>query len=250
MRLLVTRPAEDADALAEKLQAMGHDVVRQPLLSIRFHEDALPGAPEGDTPRVQAFLVTSANGARALGRFAETGGGDFTTAIFDIPVIAVGPASAAAARTAGFAHVHEAGGDVSALADHAAGLCRPGQGPLIHVSGQAVAGDLQGLLEARGFAAGRVVAYEAVAAAAFEPEVEQHLRAGAVDGVLFYSARTARIFRTLAERGRLGAYLAPVTAFCLSGAVAAVLADAGFGCVRVAVLPTEQGMLDLLPVLG
>ncbi len=39
MRLLVTRPSEDADALAAKLELLGHQVISSPLLHIAPRAD-------------------------------------------------------------------------------------------------------------------------------------------------------------------------------------------------------------------
>lgn len=63
MRVIVTRPAEDAADLAATLSGMGHETILAPLLDIRL-------APDADLPALpwQAVLITSANGARALAR--------------------------------------------------------------------------------------------------------------------------------------------------------------------------------------
>ncbi|HEX7775548.1 MAG TPA: uroporphyrinogen-III synthase, partial [Parvibaculum sp.] len=79
MRLLVTRPDEDAGPLAAALAAMGHEAVVAPLLTIRMLRDvALPDQ------RWQAILITSANGARALALRRAA------VALASVPVVAVG----------------------------------------------------------------------------------------------------------------------------------------------------------------
>ena len=67
MRLLLTRPEEDAAPLADELSALGHSVVLAPMMRVRFVDGMVP-----DLDGVQAVLLTSANGARALAR--ATGG--------------------------------------------------------------------------------------------------------------------------------------------------------------------------------
>jgi uroporphyrinogen-III synthase len=102
MRLLVTRPLDESQALAERLEARGHQAAIEPLLTIA--PDLLaPLSLEG----VQALLFTSANGVRAFALRSPRR---------DLPVYAVGPATAAAAREIGCATVESAGGDVRALA--------------------------------------------------------------------------------------------------------------------------------------
>ncbi len=84
MRVLVTRPKEDAEETAQLLAARGHQALVAPLLETRFFDGAALTL-EG----VQAVLATSANGVRALAR---------RTARRDVPLFAVGPQTAEAAK--------------------------------------------------------------------------------------------------------------------------------------------------------
>ena len=60
MRILITRPRDDAEPFARAVMALGHDAVIEPLLDIVYPAGALL-----DLKGVQAILLTSANGARA-----------------------------------------------------------------------------------------------------------------------------------------------------------------------------------------
>ena len=230
-RLLVTRPEQDAVATAGRLGALGHDAVVTPLMSVHV----LPG-PALDLAGVQALLVTSANGARAL---AERQAG----AIPRLPVLAVGDATAQAARDAGFADVESAGGDVDDLARLAAARLGPGRGALLHVAGSKVAGDLAGRLAAAGYLYRREVLYDARPVDRLPAAAAAVLASGDAAGVLLYSPRTAALFRDLVRAAGLADALADVTAFCLSANVAA-RAGAGWRRVIVAAQPTEQALMD------
>lgn len=87
--LLVTRPAEDAEATAKKLRTRGYEPVLSPLLTITVLADA----PLPDLADYRGIIVTSANGVRAL---AERTGrrGDL--------IMAVGDHTATRARALGF----------------------------------------------------------------------------------------------------------------------------------------------------
>lgn len=232
MRLLVTRPDEDAGPLVEALTALGHNTISAPLLAIHPVENAV--VP--DTPW-QAILITSANGARAIAARREM------ARLAQVPVFTVGEASAAAARVAGFADVLAAGGDVHALVGLVLGHLSPGGGPILHVAGAVTAGDLKGMLEARGFSVERVVCYEAVAVDELPEAAATALRAGEVDGALFYSPRTARQFADLVRKAGREQELVTLTAYCLSGAVAEALAGLPFRAVVVAAEPTQTSLL-------
>ena len=97
MRVLVTRPLEDARETEAALKVRGHDAVVAPLLFVNFHD-----GPEMDLAGIQAILATSANGVRALAR---------RTARRDLPLLAVGPQTAEAARESGFEDVKSADGE-------------------------------------------------------------------------------------------------------------------------------------------
>ena len=53
MRLLITRPAADARALAGELEARGHSVLCAPVIEIVMKPDVEPEEPEVD-PEVKA----------------------------------------------------------------------------------------------------------------------------------------------------------------------------------------------------
>ncbi|MEP0338336.1 MAG: uroporphyrinogen-III synthase [Alphaproteobacteria bacterium] len=229
-RILVTRPEQDAAATAARLRDLGHDPLITPLMAVRF----LPGPPL-DLAGVQALLVTSANGARALA--ARQAGSNIP-----LPVLAVGDATARAARDLGFPDVESAGGDVDDLARLAAERLRPGDGALLHVAGSKVAGDLAGMLAQAGYTYRRSVLYDARPVAAL-PQAAQAVLADGAAGVLLYSPRTAALFRDLVLAAGLDGFVENLTAFCLSANVAG-RAGAGWRRVVVAARPTEPSLMD------
>ena len=64
MRLLITRPREDAEPLAEILRRRGIEVILEPLLEVTYDD-----GPGVDLDGVQALLVTSAAGAANATRY-------------------------------------------------------------------------------------------------------------------------------------------------------------------------------------
>ena len=243
MRLLVTRPEADAGRLMAELARCGHEAVMAPLMDIHHFEDAeLPKRAAGHD--WQAILITSANGARALAARSEAG------SLKDVPVFAVGRASAEAASAAGFTNVRSADGDVEALADLVGSELEPEAGPLLHVAGSVTAGDLQVMLGVKGFEVARAVLYEARAAKILPDTAHAALEARDVDGVLLYSPRTARLFMSLVRAADLDGTLAGIEAFCLSDAVAheagGEAENAFFRAVHVADRPEQAALIELV----
>ena len=235
-RLLVTRPAADAASLAEALAARGIEVLIEPMLSIE-----IVTGPTLDLDGVQALLVTSANGARALAR---------RTRVRDLPVLAVGEASACAARGEGFARVESAGGDAAALAALAIDRLDPGAGALLHAAASDVAGDLAGRLGGAGFAYRREVLYRARATERLSPAAVAALREGGVDGVLFFSPRTAATFVTLMVKAGLAISARRLDAYCLSPAVAEAAEKLTWKRVAVAARPEQGELLTVIDRAG
>lgn len=232
MRLLITRPRDDAEALAATLRRLGIDALIEPLIDV---VDVASPAP--DMTGVQALLVTSANGVRAFARRQPDRA---------VKVLAVGDSSAAAARDLGFRSVRSAQGDVKALAALVRAELDPKAGALLHVAASDVAGDLAGALGRAGFDYRRAVLYQAIASDRFSDEARAALQGGALDGVVLFSPRTAGAFVALARRAGLAERCRDLIAFCLSRAVADNAAALSWRDVIVARRPDQASLIDAI----
>jgi uroporphyrinogen-III synthase len=232
LRALVTRPSEEASALAAALAKRGVDTLIEPLMEVYFRAAASP-----DLSDVQAVLCTSANGVRALAR---------ASAERRLPLLAVGDATAERARVEGFTSVASAGGDAADLVRLAAARLDPREGRLLHVCGSAVAGDLAGDLRKRGFAVERSILYEATPIAGLSPAATDAIGSGMVDFALFFSPRTAAIFVRLASDGGVASGCGTMTALSIS-----TTADAALGTLTwrercIAERPEQRSLLVAL----
>jgi uroporphyrinogen-III synthase len=201
--------------------------VIEPLLSI----EPLPVAL--DLAGVQAIAVTSANAAPALGAASH------------LPVFAVGPASAAAARAAGCIRVVSAGGDAASLARLIVASCRPEGGAILHPGGTEVRQGLAEALSEEGFRVLRQAVYRARPAQELSAATCAALREG-IDAVLLFSPRTALIFCDLVARHGLERCLGATDACCLSAAVAQSCRRLAWRCVRIAARPDQDALVELL----
>jgi len=231
-RWLVTRPREEAERFADAMRDRGLDPVVAPILEI---EPVDPGRI--DLADVQAVLATSRNGIDALARRVKRR---------DLPVLAVGDATAQLARSLGFRDVASAAGDGDDLADLARARLDPAAGVLLHPSGEDVARDLPALLAPAGFTVRRIVLYRARPVAALPSAAVAALAHPGLAGVVFFSPRTAKVFATLAARVELTHRLAGLTAVCLSPAVAQALDPSPWRAVRIADRPDSPSLLARL----
>ena len=231
MRLLVTRPAEDARETAEALRAAGHEVVIEPMLTPRPLGAEIP-----PLDGYQALLFTSRNGVRS---FAEASGAR------GISVFAVGDATAKAARHAGFTAVASAAGDAERLAALIQEQLTPSAGRLLHATGRESSDTLEASLGGAGFDVVRLELYEAVPAMNLSENVRTRLETGSLDAIVFFSPRTAHTFGTLIAAANLAKVRATLTAYCLSPAVAEA-AGQGWARTRVAKQPNQAALLALI----
>lgn len=235
-RLLVTRPVADAERFADALRARGIEAVIAPVLSIEIDQDA---APDVDT--ATALAVTSVNGLRAFASLSPRR---------DLPVFAVGARTAAAAQAAGFTVAATGDGGVEDLAAVIAGAGLPDGAHLYHPCGRDRAGDLPGLLVARGITCRQESLYAAEKAEQLPEAAADSLTAGTVDGAAFFSPRSARHFATLVKRAGLADRCVLLTAFCLSPSVAAAAAELEWRQIMAAAAPSADALLEVISANG
>jgi uroporphyrinogen-III synthase len=207
--VLVLRPEPGASATARRARALGLAPVVAPLFVIGPRRWDAPPATS-----VDALMLTSANAVRH--------GGPALLRYADLPVFAVGSATADAARAAGFRTVHAGERDGQAVV---AAMVASGIGCVLHLSGREVAA-----VDPRGIAITRVAVYAGDVLPA--PDLP-------TDGVaLIHSVRAARRFAAIVPQ-RVDQQLV---------AISAAVADAagrGWAGVAVAATPDDAAMLAL-----
>lgn len=236
MRVLVTRPAGDAEETAALLRGRGHDPLIAPLLGVTYH-DGHALHLEG----VQAILATSANGVRAFAR---------RTSRRDFPVFAVGSQTAQAARDAGFTEVRNADGNSETLGAAVRGWADPKAGALLHAAGAQAEGHIARVLETAGYVVRTEVLYAVPAVAQFPPAARAALAENRLEAVLLYSARGAQAFADCIASAALQSACARLIACCISEAAAKPLAGLAFKAVRIAARPNQAALLDCLDGIG
>ena len=202
---MVVRPEPGNTATADRLRAAGHDVIAQPLFAV-VPVAWTPPDPAG----FDALLLTSANALRH--------GGDGLAALASLPVIAVGQATAASARAAGF--VVAAIGD----GDAAAAVALAGAHRLLHLAGR----------HHRSVGVEETIVVYASGPVPIDPAT---VSAWQHRTILLHSSRAARRVAALVDRRnsiRLVALSEPVHA----------AAGTGWRSTAIAAAPTEASLLD------
>jgi uroporphyrinogen-III synthase len=234
--VLVTRPEPGAAETARRVAALGWEPVLAPALVLaprrRATEPPLPPAA------AQALLLTSRAAARAVPPVRPC-----------TPVLAVGGATAAEARSHGFVNVTAADGDAAALAALCAARLDPAAGPLLLAVGEGYGAELATALRGRGFRVSRRVVYSAEPAAALPEPARAALASEEVVAALFFSPRSAGCAISLLRAAGLAGTLARAEALAISPRVASVLEAAPeprWRGLRVAARPDQDSLLRLL----
>ncbi|MEO0681839.1 MAG: uroporphyrinogen-III synthase, partial [Pseudomonadota bacterium] len=205
------------------MRTLGWAPLISPLMRL---EPVAAGAPP---PDVAAVALTSANGARCAPSDAT---------LRTAPVWAVGEATAAAAREAGFADVRAGPSDAAALARAMLAGGLPPGARVLHLRGEHGTDGFAEALEAAGMRVEARVVYRMTALSALSAEAEAALSGGRIAAAAVYSPRSARLLARAAARFDLSR----VAAAAISEAAATPLRGAGFAAIEVAPTPDGAGM--------
>jgi uroporphyrinogen-III synthase len=216
-RLLALRPEPGLTATLDKACALGLDITGQALSEIRALDWVCP-----DVAAIDGLLIGSAN--------AILHGGDNLATLTGKPVYAVGEATAAAARAAGFTVAMTGSGGLQGVLDAIAGPCH-----LLRIAGE----EHVPLTPPPGVTFAEVIAYRSVMLP-LDPVAQLLAQGDAL--VLLHSAATASHFA--AECDRLGLAREHITLAALGPRIADAAAS-GWRAVHTAARPDEAALLQL-----
>ncbi|MBX9804501.1 MAG: uroporphyrinogen-III synthase [Alphaproteobacteria bacterium] len=232
MRILITRPQESAAILASQLTHLGHEVTVDSLIHLTPID---PGTLDLTSLAThETIIATSQQAIRCLANLTSK-----RTYI----LWCVGEESAKVAKNLGFQHVHQGGGSAELLLAEflkaQPSLCKP----ILHISGDIIRTDIVHELIKMGIEATRMVVYTTHEANTFLPQTLHTLQTNALDAILFYSPRTAKIFKKLCRDTNLDVECACVNAICLSDAIKTEIEDLPWKSMRIAKKSTTDDLL-------
>lgn len=228
MRLLMTRPEPDASHSAQRLRALGHEVIISSVMETKFSNAPLSGPYE-------TFVVTSRNGARALFKLLPN---EKKATIYT-----VGDATAELLCDSGFQNVHSASGTVNELVDL---ITSNNVKQLTYICGRDRKGNLEGRLEAKGLSVKLEERYQTEFANSFSQLARDAISNRGLDGVLIYSARSAEAYLEIAERENLSYSTKKLPYFCLAKNITTVFHQGEHKRVFTAATPDENALFKLL----
>lgn len=231
-RVLVTRPEPGATATAERLEALGFEPVKLSLQETRGLAVDLAAIPE----HIAAIAIPSASAIRHAPR-------DLVAKWAGLPCLAVGEATASAAREAGFADVTLGEGDAESLAEIIiAG--RPA-GPVAYLCGKVRRPVFEERLAGAGIRVAVVETYDTLPVNLHAASITGAAGGRPVDYALVYSANAAELLAERMKAEELRGLFESTTMVCISARVAEALTGLG-GKILVAGEPSETALLKAL----
>jgi uroporphyrinogen-III synthase len=229
--IMVTRPSSQNHFLAKLLFKEGYKVIEEPLLKICSQPRAL------NLSHVQALIFTSSN---AVDPFCSC------NPQRDLPVFAVGTATALAAEKNKFGTVFKGDAGVEKLLQTVIKTCVPDKGKIMYLSGEDIRFDVTEALNEFGLNVKREIVYKA------EPTKKLSLRGvsaieeGEVAAIMFYSPRTSAIFAKLAHETEIVGKCRDIKAVCFSPAVAEPVSLLPWQDLIAVNTPQTSTLLDVL----
>ena len=242
-RVLIIRPAGQADLLATRLENIGMEPVVVPAVAV------LPPVSWGGVDEALArvgqyawILFTSANGVRMFFDRGRTRGG-----VAGSPTLrwaAIGPGTAAA--------LEEVGIDGSWLPPRYLGESVGDELPasrgqhVLRVRGETASPVATTRLRARGISVDEVVAYRIVEAPPGSEALLRQAWTQGIDAIVFTSASTVRGFAHLAQRAGIADDVSSVTTFAIGPVTADAMTALGWTVHGVAWQHSVDGLVSLI----
>lgn len=211
------------------LEELGLNAVSAPMLTL----EPMPETQLPDAQDLAALVFTSANGVRT---YAERRLDRALT------TWCVGPATAEAARHAGFSDIRESAGNAIDLADFISAHATPSNRPLLHVANAAATGTLKQTLTRLGFDVNFAPLYAMRPADTLPDSLKQLIDRGAPAIILIHSAKGAAALANVIQAPHLKAW----HLVAISEQACAPLASLACGGTHIANAPNEAGLMRAL----
>jgi uroporphyrinogen-III synthase len=240
MRFLITRPQSDASQLAQWLMQLGHEAIVSPVIEI-FCVDT----PRPDPAPFQGLIITSRNALRCLAKTDDLG------SFRDLPLFAVGAATARQAQEFGFSEIHQGPGRAIDLIPVINAEYEKIPNPqLFHPGGAKKAFDLAPHLRKSGIELVELVVYESRLCKNLTQSAIEAITSAKLGGVILMSPRTAEHFRKLVIDNHLEKEMSHIPCLCLSPKVAKALKNMPCKEKPIARAPDLGGIMELIDSNG
>jgi uroporphyrinogen-III synthase len=245
MRVVVTRPEHSGQKTAARLTALGHQAVVFPLSKPTYHPEAISAAFAAKTPA--SLAITSAEAITAL-RLA-----DINPSVSALPLLVVGEASAKAAKDFGFQNLMIANGYATGMIDLLSALPdkeRAALSPMLYLAGTPRGATFEDGLRNLRIEHEAVDAYQMEKLSYHNTQIEELIRLGSPDAVMFFSSEAVRDYFSQVSGHVPERYFNGTKFLCISEKVASELPNSLTSQSLISKDTSEQGIIDLLLLIS
>ena len=247
--ILIIRPQPDADRDVALLVRYGVPALASPSMKRTDRTHEIP-----ESVNFSGIIMTSRNAVEAITKFGKVNAD--TSRWAKLPVFVVGPATAAAARDAGFSNIiRGTGGGAGLLAPisryftEKIGKQENGKSfntnlPLLWPSAVEISFDLVAALSPHGVAVQRLPVYQMIASAGLDSTITDKITEGAIAAVVAMSVRSVQIFRKNLDADGKASSLSGMVLIAGSSAIAEA-AGGGWQTVYIARQPSRSRLLAI-----
>lgn len=222
MKILVTRPIDEAIVLAEQLQNLGYEAVICPLLKIRYLSDL----DFRKLSRYEAVIISSRNALKAIANADK-----------NLKLLIVGKGTTNFAKQLGFTNSIYAGDNIVELKESIQDINN-----LLYLSGEDVSDNLDDLPKK----IDRLVVYKAIAVDEASKDFLEFVQGDALKLVMLFSKRTAEFFVSLIETYKLKECCKNIISLSISEKVTKMVEKLELHSHYVAKKPNLEAMLNAI----
>ncbi len=228
--ILLTRPLLDSLDTRYALKKYGYKVYIEPILTLRYLH------PNISEYEFDIVISTSKNSVKAFSNIYK---------VDDLSIVTVGNATMQTAKDLGFAEVISADGSTDDLISLIKKLYSR-EVKFLYIRGQEISCDLKKKLFDAGFNMKEVILYKMIAKKNLSHRCKNLLSTSKVNGIIFLSAHTARIFCSLILKSQLSDIMNNMVAYVMSKNIADNLKTIKWKKILISRLPTKESLIDII----
>ncbi len=228
--ILLTRPLLDSLNTRNALKKHGYKVYIEPVFTIKHLQ------PDISAYKFDVVISTSKNSVKAFSQICKIG---------DLPIITVGNSTMQTAKDLGFSDIVSADSNVDGLIsfikNHYSIAVK-----FLYIRGQEVSCDLKKRLSEEGFCVREVILYKTIVKKSLTNRGKNLLSGNKINGVVFFSSQTARVFCSLVLKSGLSHTISNIIAYTMSKNIADSLKSIKWKKIITSRLPTRESLINII----
>jgi uroporphyrinogen-III synthase len=228
--ILLTRPLLDSLDTRNALKKYGYKVCIEPMFTVKYLH------PDISAYEFDIVISTSKNSIKAFRHICK---------VDDLSIITVGNSTMQTAKDLGFSNIISADSNVDGLIsfikNHYSNTIR-----FLYIRGQEVSCDLKKRLTDENFNIREVMLYKTIIKRSLTTRCENMLLNGKINGVVFFSAQTARVFCSLVLKSGLSSKMTNIVAYAMSKNITDSLKSVKWKKVITSRLPSQENLIDTI----